>query len=428
MRRPDLIAFVLLLGLLLFLGFNRHSKDSHKDYHSVLWSDAGGYHFYLPLVFRRAELANMNSEDSLALEQVSGMGVKYRSGALSTKYPLGTALMKAPFYLVGHAFYSDSPLYSAPYQRSSIVSGVVYTWIGLLILFLLLKRFEVNRLHRWIIVLLIAFGTNVFYYTVDSPGFSHCYSFFAFTLLMWSWMNFRDHGRRGALTIVVCTITLVGILRPFNLLWVPFAIIIADSSLGYSTWSTVSRVIKELKFKNVWLVMIPLAFALLQIFAWSTMGGSLVVDSYGQESFANLTSPKILEVLFSTKNGMILYTPMWGVILIALIGTSHKNVSSRWALVLISFVIYAYASWWNWELGCAFGYRGVVELLPIFVVAMAVLIGKSKQSYLTHALVLSFVVLIVWNLKLTYTYDECWLYNTWDYQVFFDTLVFSGTR
>ncbi|MEQ9188720.1 MAG: hypothetical protein RLP15_13380 [Cryomorphaceae bacterium] len=428
MNRIEQIAFVALLGLLLFLGFNRHSKDNHKDYHSVLWSDAGGYHFYLPWVFRYDEIEHMSTEDSIRLVQVSGLGVKKREGRLFTKYPFGTALLKSPFYAIWHLIHSDRPVYAAPFQQSSIVSGVAYAWISLLLLFLLLKKLQVNRLYRWLMVALIAFGTNLFYYSVDSPGFSHVYSFFAFTLLLWFLESARSHPSKHDALRLIIAITLIGIIRPFNLLWVPFVFLIADSVLGHSLPATFRQFLQFLNYRNVWVLFIPLAFTLLQVFAWSKMHGSLLLDSYESESFTNWATPKFLEVLFSTDNGMILYTPIWGILLLGLVGGLYHSSALRWALLLFFITIYAYASWWNWQLGCSFGYRGVVELIPVFVLASTTWFSIPRSKAFTAIAIATCALLIVWNLKLTYTYDECWLEGKWDYQYFFDTIVFSGTR
>lgn len=428
MNRIEQIAFVALLGLLVFLGFNRHSKDNHQDYHSVLWSDAGGYHFYLPWVFRYDEIKQMNSEDSLRIVEVSGLGVNKREGRLFTKYPFGTALLKAPFYSIWHLIYSTRPVYDAPFQQSSIVSGVVYTWISLLLLFLLLKKLDVIRLYRWLMVALITFGTNLFYYSVDSPGFSHVYSFFAFTLLLWFWERARSHPSKQDALRLITIITLIGVIRPFNLLWVPFACLIVDSVLGHSQSATYRQVLQFLNYRNAWVLSVPSAFTMLQIFAWSKMHGSLLLDSYESESFTNWACPKVLEVLFSTNNGMILYAPIWGILLLGLLGGFFRSATLRWSLLLLSLTIYAYASWWNWQLGCSFGYRGVVELIPVFVIASTAWFRVPRSKAFTGIAITSCALLIAWNLKLTYTYDECWLEGNWDYQFFFDTMVFSGTR
>ena len=160
---------------------------------------------------------------------------------------------------------------------------------------------------------------------------------------------------------------------------------------------------------------------------WNYAFGESVSYAYGDEGFENLLSPKLISVWFSTNNGLLLYSPVWIVLLALLfkgVGKKLNFNSSQLSLFLFLAISLLFGSWWSWHFGCGFGHRAYIEFIaPIGVMAFS----NLKQNQI-RKLIYLLIPFLIYNLKLTYTYDECWLEGNWDYAFFFDTLVFSGTR
>ena len=418
--RWNALFLVLLLGLLIFLAFNRHSKDRFNDYHSVLWADASGYHVYLPLVLGEMPDSGLNE-----LQASAGMGFHYEAGRVITKYPYGTALLQAPFYLIFKCLFPDDVAFAPSRHRSVILAGAVYLWLGLLLLFLTLKGFV--PWLRWLALLALLTGTNLYYYGVDSGGMSHVYSFFLFSLLIF--LLHRDTYSALSIWAIAAVSALIIIARPINglpliVLLIMHLRVISSAFLGLSKAS--SRLLAFLLLLTVAAILTP------QLMYWKYAYGSYFAYSYGEESFTNLLSPQVTAVLFSTNNGLLLYSPLWLVLVSACVFVLLRPGTKTWGwagLSLFLLITYLFASWWNWHFGCAFSHRCYVEFLPVMVIPFAMMLRHLSRNRL--GLVLTSLVLILfmsYSMKLTYTFDECWLGDHWDYARFSREMIFGKPR
>ena len=101
------LAFLLVGGFLAFLSFQHHDKHPYGDWRGAMWADKSGYYAFLPY-FTEDGFADYYREDSLRAEV--GHGFKIEQGRMINKYPLGVALLQAPFYFTGRLFdYWEDP-------------------------------------------------------------------------------------------------------------------------------------------------------------------------------------------------------------------------------------------------------------------------------------------------------------------------------
>jgi hypothetical protein len=409
---------IVFLAVLLFLGFNRHSRDTFDNYHSVLWSDAAGYHAHLPFWFDD-QFINLTREEEKELIKKTGKGFRLNHGAFFSKYSIGVAILQAPSYLI--VLSTGAEAFSRPYHLAVLVTGIILGWIGILLLIASMRRFGLDGVRSAVFSILIFLATNLFYYTVDSPGYSHVYSFFAFGLLVYLSVT-KDLSKLGVRLAIGLALSMVFLLRAFNL---PFALLLMLAVLhlrGVIFWPLGLPMIRKFG-----VIGLPILLALvLHLFLNSLMTSDVVLDTYQGESFTNLTKPRLLEVLFSTRNGLILYSPVW---IMLLLGVLLNRGRVKWLPTAVFIgLIYLYASWWNWELGCAFGYRGIAEYAGVFSLFATQSVDRIKTKTGRVLLISILVLLALWSLKLMYTYDECWLEGVWDYDLFFRNLLFGKTR
>src|ERR1017187_354763 len=95
------LLFIFLFFSSLFLGFNKHSRDTFNSYHSVLWADASGYYMYLPIWFIYGNNAN-SINDTLVKHTGQGFHMDGIKNKIITKYTCGTAILQMPFFLASH--------------------------------------------------------------------------------------------------------------------------------------------------------------------------------------------------------------------------------------------------------------------------------------------------------------------------------------
>ena len=137
------IFLTLLLPVLLFLTFNMHSKLKTNTYHGVIWADAAGYYAYLPMWFIYGN-NSMNWPANIETNSGNGFKLDTNTNTIKNKYFSGVALLQAPFFLCTHFIQkiSNSPSdgFSKSYINSILIASVFYTWVGLVLLFSLLKK------------------------------------------------------------------------------------------------------------------------------------------------------------------------------------------------------------------------------------------------------------------------------------------------
>jgi hypothetical protein len=105
------------------------------------------------------------------------------TGAWINPHPIGTAVLIAPFFLLGHALTWWSNLkpdgFSLYYQHAAGLAGVFYLVAGLAVLKKFLRR-HFSAGITLAALISITWGTNLFHYGTYDSVYSHVYSFFLF--------------------------------------------------------------------------------------------------------------------------------------------------------------------------------------------------------------------------------------------------------
>lgn len=425
-----LILFICFSGCVLFLTFNRHSKSGIFNYHSVIWSDKAGYYVYLPTVLK-FHLNPDSFPDSIESKTGHGFHLDFINHKIITKYTYGVALMQLPFYLIADILAKpmnfESNGFSLIYHWSIDVASVFYLLFGLIFLRRFLLCFNGPNITI-ATILSIFLGTNLYYYSIDETGMSHVYSFFLFSYFLYllkrtNYLLNQTFWKYFEFGIISC---LIVIIRPSNIIFI--------STLFFLDVYSGSDFILRVKTFFRYDVLIPFilaAFIILlpQIVYWKYAYGAFIHYTYEQESF-NWISPKFLKILFSPSNGLFLYCPFFVLIIISLI-YMVKNRASNGIFILCLFCVisYVFSSWWDSGFGCAFGARSYVEYMAIFSIPLAHLYSHIKNLKPLKIIFFSCLVitLIIFNLKMTYSYDGCFYGGIWDWHSYIK-LITSPTK
>jgi hypothetical protein len=380
------------------------------------YSDKIEYNLYLPALFIyefEAQRFPVGLETKVEREHI----LNRQTGRVQTRFAYGVALMQAPFWLAAHLLADEKDGFSRPYRQAVNAAGVFYAVLGLWFTFWLLRRWFSPTTALWTTAG-VALGTNLFYYGVIEPGFSHAFSFFAIALLLYSVARtFEEPGRMNrAFWMLACVaLALVFAIRQVNLL---FAAPLFFT--GCTTWATVQERLRLVVRRGM--ILIPIATLVLvaapQIAYYLYLTGRPFAYSYGShEGFPNLFSPQLLGVWFAPENGLFPYTPL---LLLAVVGMGwmmrRGNLTGWLAAGVFLGVSYLYGSWWDPVLGCSFGYRGLTDYLTLWAVPMAYAVHRWRQRPQGTRLALAVLALgILWNLKLTDSYGGCFNDETWNW-------------
>jgi hypothetical protein len=306
-------------------------------------------------------------------------------GKPGNKYTPGPAMLWMPTFAWTHTLVRGQG-YELPYQLAVGFTGVLYVISGLVLLFILLRRYF-SEIASTAATLAISGATNLFFYgSIDSVN-SHAVSFFAVTLFL----TFLFAPKKNWLAIG-CTLGLVGLMRTQDLI-------------------LVILVIPFIKPRDIFLFLCGTIIVFTpQLLSWQALYGTFLTSPYisNIEGF-NFFAPNFIGVLFSAQNGLLLWTP---IVLFGLVGLQlTQNRMLRICMTIVFLLeLYLVASWSIWWQGASYSGRMFVSTLPLIAFGLAGLFTRlhvfkfrTLIAYWTIVfplIAINFVLMVFFLLKL----------------------------
>lgn len=411
---PSKIAIAICLLICVWASSNLNWGKDH--WRGIVESDAKGYYAYLPATFIYSDL-NFGFFDSI--EKVKYFDEHYyydyrasQNNKTINKYYCGTAILQAPFFFASHLITKltnyDADGFSKLYCFGVNIAALFYLFLGLFYLRKTLSLFLIKEWTQFWVICAITIGTNLFYYSVIEPGMSHVYSFALINAFIYFSKKITLQFSKKELIKLAIILGLIFLVRPINVLVVfslPF-IAGSKSNLVIFLKNLLGNFFITILSASIFIFIIAIQFIIYKISC-----GSFFVYSYTGEGF-NFSSPHMLDILFSYRKGLFLYTPVY---LLCLWGLFFIYKKSKWEFVtLISFLVflvYILSSWWSWWYGGSFSSRPFIEFLPIFAICLALLLNNTKQTI--HKPLIGLVILLILFCQVQiyqYRYNQI----TWD--------------
>lgn len=404
-----MIFFTLFVWLWTVFNISAWRKDN------VIIHDIISYYSYLPATFIYHDLSFQFVDDLPDDFPGKIWYLTTKDGTRVQKMSMGTSVLYSPFFFIAHqqAKLAGYPTdgYSNPYEMWLVLSSIFYAFLALILLRKILIRFF-NDTIITITLLIIAFGTNWFFYVTNEGPMSHTYSFFLFTALIYftlKWHGFRSTSNAVALGIVGGLIVLV---RPSN-------IIVFMIPLFYGVYNKETFLRKINLLKNNWHHLIIILFLVCLIFYpqllyWKKATGQWFYYSYGSEGFY-FNQPKIFKGLLSYRKGWFVYTPLM-IFAVAGIPILFRKMKAFAYPLTLFFIINMYIvfSWWCWWYGGSFGMRALIESYAILAIPLALSINYifKQKRWLQLSAALVIFLLISLNLFQTLQYRRTVIH--WD--------------
>jgi hypothetical protein len=390
-------SLLLVTAALLAILINFYTYEN-KYNGPPIRSDGWGYYAHLPALFIHMDPfynfvdgphPNEVTKSNFGVSPGAGWGAglsPVECGYLN-KYPVGTAMLQAPFFLVALIIAQNTQDFTFGFeeifQYANVFSALVYMLAGI---FLLARTAETLCAKRWAYALLAfsVFATNLLLYGSYDGSFSHIYGFFLGSAAVF--LVFSGRCSLGSMQhhlLLGVTIGLATIVRPTNIIWVALLLVNPSTNLRRITLD---------------LAMFGLGFAVAvapQLVLWYVTTGNVLHYSYGAEGF-DFSSPQVMDFLFSVRKGMFFWHPAYFFLFLAAVIAALTH--ARRAVVPLAIVIltiYVSSSWHAWYFGGSFGSRPAIDVLPFLVVGAALVLKDRKLTRSQAGLFTVFALLMI---------------------------------
>lgn len=383
----------------------------------VIKSDAAGYYDYLPALFIYHDFVRKNRTESAypALYKridKKAFYVDYK-GYKVDKYPVGTAFLQGPFFLAAYwsATFRGHPAggFEKPFQHAVQAATLFYLFAGLIFLRKILELYSIRKPVIQFSQILLVFATPVTHYANFDAGFSHVYSFFALTAFFYFSRSFFTRYRVKDFLWACAFLGLILLLRQINVLAVLFVPFLAGSPKNLKKGMSLLFHKPGAVLKGFFL---SAGLFFIQCLAWYLQTGHFLLYSYQGEGF-HFFNPQFINILFSYKKGLFVYTPVLFLSLFGLVWLAWQRKYYQlfaW-LAFFLFITYVFSSWHSWEYGASYGSRVYIDYYAVFFILFALLIDRAPW-FLTEGIILVSLLAIPVNLVQSYQYKNYILHWT----------------
>lgn len=412
MKNPILKAVLLII--ILFIVINNLIFFPSN---ALCW-DVFGYYLYLPLKFIYHDLG-LHDESIVhsILEQYNNSDTFYQAlklpeGNYVMKYSMGLSILYSPFFFIGHIIAKLSGHvadgFSAPYQFSIFIGGIIYSILAILILSRVLIRFFSERIAAIVLIIVVFSSNYIIHITMFGQNANvHNYLFLAYSLILWLTILWHESHKlkHMMLLAMVCGLTILS--RPTEIVCLAIPLF-----WGISNKNTFNKKIKLL-LSNYYQILIFVAVLAIigsfQFIYWKIQTGKFLFYSYGGNAGEGFEffNPHLLKVLFSFRKGWLIYTPVMIFAIIGFIPMFRKNRIIFLAL-FIYFIsnLYIVSSWSNWWYAQSFSQRPLIPSYAVMAIPLAYFLTwlfEQKKNLKTSGIVV-LACLLVLNIFQTIQY------------------------
>lgn len=406
----------------------------HFDQNNFVW-DVANYYSYLPAKF----LNNNSFEFKNDVDNFLGTSP---TGQRISRGTYGMALMYSPFFALGYKVASNSNEqltgFSEGFATCLHWGSIFYSLLGLIFLRNFLVKFFSEKTTTLTLVV-VFFGTMLFYYTYGDSEMPHGYLFFLISSFLLANYHWQKKPRILLSIIIGIVFGLMVLIRPTEILNGFIFLLWGVKNFGDFKLQ-LNKLAKNWKF----IILMAIAFIVIwipQFIFWKQYTGTYFYSSYaalGEKFYWG--DPQIMNILFSYRKGWVTYTPL---ILLAFAGfffMKNEVAGFRWGVLLVLILnVYILSCWWDWFFGGCFGARGFCQhiaflALPIASICNYFVEGVSKIR-IFPVLKLVFIVFvfsgICFNVGQSYQYTKGLIhYNSMtseSYWLVFGKYELSGT-
>src|SRR5262249_36600323 len=312
-----------------------------------------------------------------------------RPGPRHEAYPIGTAILQVPFFLVAHGVVLAANVFGAGIpshgytlldQRLTLFGALLAGFASVVFAYRIARR-RVSATAALYGAVLAALGTPVLFYATRSPRYGHAWTAAAVALLIDTWDRTRGRHdlRRWCLLGV-----LVGVAALTRLQEVVFAILPAAEGVAELARRARRRdVAGVLRLLGCFAAATALALLVVspQIAANVYFYDSPLAVSSGQ-GYLRAGAPFFWESLYASRNGLFVWTPLAyaGVVGLALAPRGARALAAG-AAVAFLLVTWVNGSAWAWWSDFSFSNRRFTDATVVFALGLAFAVERLRALH-----------------------------------------------
>lgn len=370
-----------------------------------------GYYLYLPFTFHYHDLMlHNNGTVQEIINTYHNTDTFYQAlqcdnGNWVMKYPMGLAVLYAPFYFIGQAWagISGSPNdgFSAPYQFSILYGCLFYTLVGLYYFRKVLAHFFEDRIAA-ITLLVVVFGTNYFFHvSLHGQGtMSHNMLFSLYSIITWYTIRWHQQQKLKYMVIIGLCVGLCALVRPTEIISILIPLLYGFN--GSTAFKEKISLLLRHKGQVLLALLIIGAVGSCQLLYWKAATGTYFYNSYSAgnpgEGF-EFAHPFIAEVLFSFRKGWFIYTPIMAFAVIGLFVVPKYKKEIGWMPLLYFLLnLYIVASWSCWWYAGSFSSRSLIPSYAIMALPLGAVFSRLAHRRIKYVFVPLIALLMLLNL------------------------------
>jgi hypothetical protein len=296
----------------------------------------------------------------------------------------GPAILWSPFFLLAHllvraAVALGAPVgpadgYAPPYVNAVCLASLVLAYVAAIVAARIARRFVAPGLAA-VCAAAAWLASPLLWYSAWEPGMSHAPAAAAVSVLLWRWLRVRDQPerRRHWLLLGLAAGVLVSIQR-YDAYVLLGPALEAGRQL-FRARGPEGAAARRTLLRSAAAAAVVLALALIPLVYENLVSrhGNLLGESHLVAfTFQNWAHPRVVELLFSSRNGLLSWTPVagLGIVGLALLGRRDRFLSAA-MLVTLAFGVYLLAASYSWSASWSFGSRRLTEAYAFFVLGLA---------------------------------------------------------
>jgi hypothetical protein len=288
---------------------------------------------------------------------------KTPTGRLANPFPIGPAVMWTPFFAVAHLTaqvvgpeHADDGT-SMLHQRITLYGSLVYAFLAMVLTYALVRRRYPHGPAALAALAALLCGP-ILQYVINAPGYAHAPSACCVAALWWAWDRGRGQPRsRLAWVGLGALIGLAMMVRAQNLV---FALPVVGEAVIVllRAWRASPRQALTAAAGPALGALVALVVFSPQMLAWHTLYGHWLGVPQG-EGYMRWSEPLWAETLFSSRNGLFPYAPVWALGMLGLCVAAWRKDRPLVIWLLVTFAITAYLNGASsdWSGGGSFGGR-----------------------------------------------------------------------
>jgi hypothetical protein len=333
------------------------------------------------------------------------------TGLWINHWPVGSAVLWAPFFLVAHSVTRVLGLsadgYSSLYVWLSMFASTFWALLGLLLVHRISKALY-NDAAATLGVVSVWLASPLVFYMFMYPTMSHANDMFANALFVFVWyatarkrtpLGWVALGVAAGLAALVRTQNVLLVFPGLELLW----------QLGGTLRQRARGATRQALAKGaLFAASFVVGFA-PQMLVWKAVFGTYVVLNPIQISMGlgfTPWSPHFFHVLFSSNRGLFVWHPL---LLLATVGVWFLGQRERRLAFFLAFSfllqVYLVGSYDAWDSSPAFGARYSVNTAPMFALGLASLLNWLRRRVPFSATVAALGAFVLWNGALIVQYS-----------------------